>query len=358
MSQNRSVVLALFVSLMLGASSCSIKENAAKATENSGRAADNSARAADAAAASREEIANGRIAQRTSNASNSRRDAFNSMLEMKSFEMKLTEASKYVKAFEYQYWSGQRYDTPEYLDRLYHDAMKEFFRSVTEAYGDKSIVGEKISALSLDEIQKDKNLNILALAVSMHGLSNMQELVTIPKIKQEDIAVSMYELMKRALRKAEKVDKGELDYSELKEYESTVFYYRDTVIALMNARINMFLTMTLTKVSNIKKGKLEAIKLYTASSFDSNFTTLNLGEQKQVNKFVETAGKVVTFMQELGLGPEYDSTVHNLFLKMRYPNSDGAELKTLSIQGQTYHKEFLDQLEVMFKVGSEKLSAR
>lgn len=358
MSNNRSVVLALFVSLMMGASSCSMTENAEKASENSGRAADNSGRAADEASASREEIANGRIAQRTSNSSSSRRDAFNSMLEMKSFEMKLTEASKYVKAFEYQYWSGQRYDTAEYLDRLYHDAMKEFFRSVTEAYGDASIIGEDISALSLNESQKDKNLNVLALAVAMHGLSNMQELVTIPKIGQEDKAVSMYELMKRALIKADKVEKGEMEYSELKEHESTVFYYRDTVIALMNARINMFLTMSLTKISNIKESKIEAMKLFTVNSFDSKFNGLNLGEQKQVNQFVETAGKVVTFMNELGIKPGYDSSIYGLFLKMRYPKQGSDKFNTLSVQGQEYQKEFLEHLGIMFNVGDQKLSRK
>lgn len=330
--------------------------------ENAEAAKDNSGKAAEAAGQSREEIANSRMMQRSGGSSTSRREALKAIQDMKSFEMKVTEASKFVKAFEYQLWTGQKYDTEEYLLALYDDAMREFFRGVIEVNG-----GEPITKTELNPFRsgltgksqklKDRDMNVYALAVAMHGIHNVQRHVTVPREVKLKTEISIYDLIKKALTKIEKVEKGDMDFSKLEEYEYTVYNYKNEALKLINARANMFLVMNLAKVSSLKDNKIDALLLGLSkvkNYFNSKFPELNLGEKKRANDYVDAAKKVKVFQESIGLTTELMPKLKTYYRKMRLPKE--GEISTMSGNDAALMQEHRDLLSNFFKIEGAKIS--
>lgn len=342
--KKKSVSLLMVISLAFTLTSCDMADNAEKASENSGKAA-------KAAGDSREEIANSRLMSRSAGASASRRKALDGVMKMSSISMKVTEASKYVKAFEFQLWTGQRYDTKALRDRMYEDAMSELFRSIEELYG-KPIAGESLSPFKAKRKAKNRNMNVYALAVSMHGVHHLQDISTTNKnYSGKD---SIYSIIKSSLKSIAKVESGEQTFAALKDHEVVVYNYKQEALALIQARYNMLLTMNIAKVSELKKSTLSGLKLiYTKRSFKSKITTLNLGEQAEANKYLNTALKVKTFMNEINEAMIINSKLAKLYSKMRINESEDDEsiLTKSSEKQQSYkniseHKRLLEKLEL------------
>ncbi len=190
---NKTLSLLLMITLTF---SCGKLEEMGK---NAEAAKDNSGRAADAAGESREEIAYSRLMGRSGATSAARRKDFTTMLEMESFEMKVTEAAKYLKGFEFQLWTGQRYDSNKYLNALKTDAVNEIFRSTVEAFGDTSIVGQEINPIRVSSGKKDRDLNVMALSVALHQVHAVQKHITVEFNGTLDESETMLSLLKSAL---------------------------------------------------------------------------------------------------------------------------------------------------------------
>ncbi len=342
MFKNKTASALILMSLALTLPSCEMADNAAKASENSGKAA-------KAASDSREEIANSRLMARSGAASASRREALEGIMAMDSISMKITEASKYVKSFEFQLWTGQRYDTQAYKESMYEDAMSELFRSVEELYG-KPIAGQELSPFKAFSGAKNNNMNVYALAVSMHGVHQVQGVSTTNKAyKGED---SIYDIIKNSLRSIKKVENGTESFSSLKEHEIVVYNYKEEALALIQARYNMLLTMNLAKVSDLKKSTVSGLSLlYFKKSFDSKITNINLGEQKEANKYLDAALKVQDFMQEIGERTIVNDKIAKIYSKMRISQTDSVIISDITTMEQRQsnsnvdeHKSLLDKL--------------
>jgi hypothetical protein len=340
---------------LAGTTSCSKLDDMGK---NAKAASDNSGKAATAASDSREEIAHSRMMQRSGGSSQSRREALAALKEMDSFEMKVTEASKFVKAFEYQLWTGQKYDTEEYLLQLYDDAMKEFFRSLVEVNGAQSILDTDTNPFrAFNKSKKDRDLNVFALAVSMHGIHNVQEHVIVPREVKRKTTISIYDIIKMALVKIEKVEKGLMNNADLEEFEHEVYANKDVAMRLINIRANMLLTMNLVKVSNLKGSKIDALLLGSSrlnNRFNSKFPSLNLGEKRQANKYLDGARKVKVFLESIGHEVVLLSKLKTYYSKMRLPKD--SSISTMSKNDAQYISEHKALLGNFFKVKGQVLS--
>jgi hypothetical protein len=340
--KNKTASTFMLLSFAFTIASCEMADNASKAAKNSGRAA-------DSAVSTGEEVANSRIMVRSGATSTSRREALEGIMAMDTISMKITEASKYVKAFEFQFWTGQRYDTQPLKERMYEDAMSEFFRSIEELYG-KPIAGAKLSPFKAFSGAKSKNINIYALAVSMHGIHHVQEVSTINKGYKGE--VSIYSLIKDSLKSIKNIENGSKAFSSLKEHEVVVYNYKEEALALIQARYNMLLTMNLAKVSELKKSTVSGLSLlYFRKTFESKITNLNLGEQKEANKYLDAAVKVKTFMSEIGEVMITNDKVAKLYSKMRIANEDSTMIYDVTTMEQRErnatleeHKSLLDKL--------------
>jgi hypothetical protein len=311
--QNKTASTLMLLSFAFTFASCEMMDNAKSASVNSGKAA-------KAASDSREEIANSRLMARSGAASASRREALEGIMAMDTISMKITEASKYVKAFEFQLWTGQRYDTQSLKERMYEDAMSELFRSVEELYG-KPISGAELSPFKALSGAKSKNMNVYALAVSMHGIHHVQEVNTTNKAYSGE--VSIYSIIKDSLKSIKNIENGSKAFSTLKEHEVVVYNYKEEALALIQARYNMLLTMNLAKVSELKKSTVSGLSLlYFKKTFESKIKNLNLGEQKEANKYLDAAVKVKRFLSDIGEMVITNDKVAKLYSKMRISNDD------------------------------------
>ncbi len=320
----------LILVLATGLTSCSKLKDM---SDNAEAAKDNSGRAADAAQESREEIANGRLLTRSGGASLARREALEALKKWESFEMKVTEGSKFVKALEFQTWTGQKYDDESYLESLRVDGVREFFRATYELNGGEETTLEDLSPFQLKEKNKAQNLSVLALAVAMHGIHNYQEHVS----SKDDEAISLYELLKRSLREIKKVEEGTIGYDDLKPHQQIVYEYKNVAIAMTKARLNMFMTMSLIKTTNLNdKGLIglgALLKTKKMGKLEAKFLKLHLGQQNAANKYLDAAIKVKVFLEEIGESTELFEDLVKLYGKVELgqsndfnqPNYDSSE---------------------------------
>jgi len=353
---NKLLLSSTLIVSLAGFISCSKIDDMGK---NAKAASDNSGKAAKAAAESRLEIAHSRMMQRSGGSSASRREALKSLQEMKSFEMKVTEASKFMKSFEYQLWTGQMYDTEEYLLQLYDDAMKEFFRSIGEVNDGKSILETETNPFrAIGKNKKDRDFNVFALAVAKHGIHNVQKHVIVPREVARKTTISIYDLIKKALVKSIQVDNEEISEAELEEWEYEVFKNRRVALRLINIRANMLLTMNLIMVSNLKQSKVDALLLGSKvfnNKFTSKFSKLNLGEKRAANKYLDAAKKVKTFMQSIGMDLELLSKLETYYKKMRLPKSE--VISAMSGGHANYVNEHIELLGNFFEIDGIKLKS-
>jgi hypothetical protein len=325
--------------------------------DNAKVASDNSGKAATAAGESREEIAAGRLMTRSGSTSQSRRESFLSMLEMDTLAMKITEASKYVKGFEFQLWTGQKYDTKDYLDVLYEDALQEFFRSLYEANGDKSLAKSDFSPFKLiGKGSKERTANIYALALAMHGEHNVQKYVIVPNKEELDDTTSIYTLIRDTLVKIRLVEQGKRSFAELKPFELAVYDYREDAIALMQARYNALLTLAVARLSPLKDGKVEALNtLYLKRSFNSRFLQLNLGQQYQTNVYLDAAVKVKRLLKEVGVEAEIIKPLDKLYKKMILPTGHDDQIATSQSISKEEFNNHLMHLSKLYQIKDHRL---
>ena len=321
--------------------------------ENAKAASDNSGDAAEAASESREEIAYGRIMGRSGESSKARRDALSSLMDMKSFEMKATEASKYLKSFEFQLWTGQRYDTSKYLNALKKDALEEFFRSLVEINGDNDVATTDFNPVK----KKDLQLNVLAISVALHSVHTVQEHITTDHKKTLENAESMYSLIKRSLLSAQKVQRGTMDFEDLKSYERVVFKYKKEALKILQGRIDMLIMMALCKISPIKDSMYQGFKLvYLGRPFNSRYINLELGLQATINKYIEKAKATSDFLRSIGNAGKVSKSVETILTKMKFtPNSKLKGKNRVHPQAKENRDIFFRNLSHFVRVQSGKI---
>ncbi|MCB9091298.1 MAG: hypothetical protein H6621_10340 [Halobacteriovoraceae bacterium] len=348
-------------------------DNAKQATKNSGRAADaaevsadnsgraadsaeesavNSGRAAEAAEQSREEIAEARMMSRKGESSMSRDEYFSRLKsdeETTTFAHKVAMAAKYYKAFEFQVWTGQRYDTIEYREKLFKDAINEYFRKIQDLTEGKNLADYNASPLGLGD--KNNANAIMALAVAMHEKNGLQDYVLANTQKDVEI-LSFYKLMEKASLRVADVEKEEIYFKDLKEYEEDASYYRDEFVELVNLRYNMLLIMGLTKISGMGEslaGMVTFLKM-GISKWETRFTTLDLGQRNKVNLWLENSLKAKDLLERLGVEPRMYSDV-----KKRLQNMTRPAEHTLTHYFQSHRENeaqyayFIEQLDKLLK---------
>lgn len=280
----------LLLSISVASTSCKMMENAETAAKNSGNAA-------KAAGDSREEIANSRLLGRSGGSSASRREAFNALKELNTFEAMRIEASKYMKAFEFQLWTGQRYDDQAKKNQFIYNSVVELFGSITE------LTGKKVSVAKLSPFKltgSTKSLRVYALATQLDQLHDYQVHATEQGINSE--SMSMYDILKKGLLSAVEAEKGLLDLDSMDKYEKAIHNYKADIIALFKARHDMYLTASLAMISDIKKNALTGLWISSIGNFQSKYMSLNIREQKTVNeKMLEKALETKEFLSSIGV---------------------------------------------------------
>ncbi|MEO0336341.1 MAG: hypothetical protein AAF202_08095 [Pseudomonadota bacterium] len=316
--------------------------------DNAKAASDNSGKAADAAEESREEIANARILGRAGEASQARREAVASLMSAQSFEHKATEASKYVKAFEYQMFTGQRYDTESTYEIMLKDTMEEFFRSLVELNGDQSIVEYDFSPFSPFADTRSQELNVYAVAAALHKVHHYRESVG------KEPPASLFDVLSTALSEISKVEAGQMSVDDLKSHQVVVYRNYEEAIALMQARMNMIMIVALGKFSDRldKTSTLIGAKigLSQEASYEVGFMDLNRAQKDYILLVLDYASETAEVLNGQGYEPEFlgELTAHYNTLTFHSISEDSEGFQSLSIDDQQLGKEFVAGVKKFF----------
>lgn len=358
----------LFTFLFLSAfafTSCSkledMSKNATKASENSGKAA-------EAASESREEIANGRVMTRAGAAKDARAKALERMKERKSIEGKVVEAATYFKAFEYQLWTGQRYDNQEYLDSLIEDAMNEIYRNLKELNNDKRISKTNPTAFRINPWRKKRDANLLAFSLGMHkvhGLQITRDPISNTPVEVEfsDEGTSVLDIIKSSLKRIREYENGFLAYGELKPYEVVVYENIEEFTTLVNVRYNMILTLALAEISNVEESTIEGFSSIILpsswNSLDNEYMEINDAKKRKANKYITEAAKLRNFMLDHGFTNFMYNPIEKSFKRMKNPSRSDEDIVILSNNEQDNVRAYYEALETIFEVeGSRVIGVR
>lgn len=286
------------------------------------------------------QVDDGKLMQRKSEASNKRIDIFfNELRETKEFAAKITLAATFFKAFEYQTWTGVGIDTPEYREVLKKDAVAEFFRNLTAL---KERIDKKRNLLFFKEKVKTNSndtdvLSLYALAVAMHKNHYQQIRLDDSGKATQDIAdeffhveegfekQSMYQLIKSALVHQVQEEQNESVHADIKPYIKEVLIYEELAEELIHLRHEMLLSMALAKISDIQKTGVPGLGIKAKMRYlkwDAKYPELNLSQQDNVNKYLETALKAKVFLEdELGVNPRVSKNIRKIYKNMRMDDS-------------------------------------
>jgi hypothetical protein len=356
-------LLSYLVLLTMLFSSCSklegMSKNATKASENSGKAA-------KAASESREEIANGRIMSRAGAARTARRDSLENMKKLKTVEGKVVEAATYYKAFEYQLWTGQRYDTDEYLESLMEDAMNELYRNLSELNKGKSILDTNPTAFRILPWRLKRDSNLLAMALGLHKLHGLQMTVN-PQLLNDysinsafkDDGMSPLDLIKDAMIKINEYENGFLSYGEFKPHEVVVYENLEEFRGLLNTRYNMILTLAIAELTDVDENSFSAIaSLILPTSWKklkSEYMDINDAKKRKANKYLDEAFKLKDFMQSVGLAPYMYNDIQKIFKKMVHPSRADEDMLILSVDDQRNINDYYGALENLFEISGNRI---
>lgn len=240
-----------------------------------------------------------------------------------AIEGKLSYAAKFHKAFEYQLWNGESFDTESYREELLDDAISEYFRQNLEIYNNlkesKNIFGKsKLERMSPLKTSTKRNYEaaFYAIATTMHMNNHHQEFVA-HNGKEFEIT-SIYDIIVTALKK-------ERNGENMPAYMEKVITgkNKELSLALLNARFNFLVALAVSdmttqenmnvanktqaflfKLSGGKVGKIE---------LSSIFETSNTVTQKQINEYLLAAIKTRTIIKDiLDLDVKMDKTLQSV----------------------------------------------
>lgn len=259
---------------------------------------------------------------RTKEAQETRDRAFEAMNDAEVFEDKLTEAAAYHQGFEFHMWNNgaTKEDTPAFREELLVSAVDEYFRAL-QRYMDEAKNPAEVSPTNEDNWAQ----NLMVLAVTMHELHHHQKNLIHEHPELQEFTI--LSVVKESLKLQQKINAGELKQTDLRPYQNALLFWHDEAINMLRYRYNILMTMTLVKVSEVKKkpsfGLFGIAGLYIKAKhlyfkWDSKFPSLVESRQAKINDFITEAIKTRDFLNEIGAEVELDSKVKKAFSKMQH----------------------------------------
>lgn len=263
------------------------------------------------------------------------------LLEASSFQQKVTEAAAYLKAFEYQYWTGEEAagDDQHIREEKMMIAAQEFFRFLAELI---SLTKEQ----EIDDIfdpsitMKNKTaMAINAISLALHQIDDYQKIL----IEEQGIKkVHMLNMIKDSLLKLRPLETGEISFASLKDYEKEVLENAELAQAILKIRVNTFSSMALSKVSDIShKGDAGKFMMMTLG-WDAHYHTLNIAQQDKVLRYLREGNKTRDYLLTLGANNDdlIDSNLRTLWSKMRVEESSCPAENLCNREKETRESEF------------------
>ena len=231
---------------------------------------------------------------------------------------KLTYASQYFMAFEFQLWKDAGNDDATYLDVLRNDAVSEFMREMH-----RFIPRNK----SLSPASKNNDMKSLyALVAVMESINaNSVQRPTEP----EDLG-GMLELLRRGLAAGAEVKALNLANDSLPKYQKSVLEFQSDAVYLLNLRANVIPAMLVTVLASDNGHKLNLIELVRHMMWRWTAHVKNMNES-QLESYAILMTKVEATrhaLRQIGEQSPVDGKLKKIIKHMRFSSSDFSAIST------------------------------
>jgi hypothetical protein len=264
-----------------------------------------------------------------------RNQVLHEMEEATSLQKKISEAGVYFFAFEFQLWKGDARDNGQTLDQLYDCAMQEFTRILHDYLPDDLT---KVDVTSI--VTNTKMENLEALAATMHQVN----------VTAKPGALSMLDLIKNVLQIKNQLDNGIIAEASLKDWQREGLLNYQELVYMVQMRANFLPVMTLAQISKIgSSGKISQDKdflSYELSSWNSDFSNINLEQLVTYTNWMNEADVDATFLQSVGESVQANKDVQKVYGNMKIVDGD---LKGLPSAGQSARKSALTSFKSSYE---------
>ncbi len=278
-----------------------------------------------------------------------RKEAMEVFTNNPSIAHKLSAAATYVRAFEFQSWNGDAFDTAENREELFKDALEQFFEEIQQFFGTE--------VLPMSNSQKV----IYAIAANLHRLDPIQGKGAA---KVNDHAVSMLDLIEQGLRAKPAVNSGALHGKAIKESVAIVLQNEKYAVQLIKARQNFLLLLAFSKMIGLREGPLGVLDglIYENGNkkIYGNLENQNRAEISAYNKFIRSSLRSRRILLELGEDASLEGNLIKLDLREIYskiqPLAHNSTYNTLSLAQKKTIMDFSNLTQVVLMSDSDFLA--
>lgn len=220
-----------------------------------------------------------------------RTQAWDRLNNSRSVDAKLSAASAYHMAFEFQTWKGTGLDTLERREKLFYDGLAEYYRNI---YG----VADQ-NNWSLNVLSKANGMNTLyALAGTLEKINANQSIF----LKNGEKEASFLNLFQEAIVSFKASNEPSYDIELLPEYLEEAAEFRQLTIYLLNLRHNILSGLVISKLARMDKATNRVAELMrqgrTVFPWKPNMTeySKNSGMLKRIMMYINMANETRDFL--------------------------------------------------------------
>ncbi|MCC6276714.1 MAG: hypothetical protein IT289_02220 [Oligoflexia bacterium] len=284
-----------------------------------------------------------------------RRQSLDRMNQSRVMEVKLSEATTFFMAQEFQVWKGVGSDDLNRREMLKGQAASEFFRIVKEwTTKDRSLSPGS---------SENRVMNLYALTTALHTISEDQARVTqalrVPP-------VSMLSIIRQSLFALADIKKGKRSAQNLPAYMTEVINNDELAIYLLQLRYNFLVGMALANVTTLNLAGHAGCSEGYMSCLDAGLTNLrdmmnkarmylfdwkptlsqkNVVQVQVYNSFLAEALRTRELLTILGKPAPLNGLVRKILSNMQIVENSEETLKDLGSEITHYHSYITEILK-------------
>lgn len=236
-----------------------------------------------------------------------RRAAFRGVIESKSHEKKLSEASLYYAGFEYQLFNGVGLDSENgRREKLILSGIQQFFKDIYEVYNYDPEVNPLADPTLSEAANLEASFNALAAALHKDNPKQKEALEALKVRGVENYQETHFlKIIKEALSKKQDLQEGKLSLAQISDIHREVLNNEQIAIKLLQARWSFLLVSALDKNIQFKKGghyyKYLVSGWKLVAKWDLDFAKLNKSQIEEQHLYIKKALETREFLQQLGI---------------------------------------------------------
>jgi hypothetical protein len=250
---------------------------------------------------------------RQDGAYNRTREFFDSLRAEPSLDRKFTMAGRYYGAFEFQLFKTG-IDTEERREFHYFEAMQIFLRDIRS-------LGIREHGYDVSPSSDSNDLKTLqALAAALFKVNPNQEFYS----KKEGYEkVSFLDLIERTLSLKAGTDTGEIDHTQLPEYQQEILYEWKNVVYMLQLRANVLAAKVMIEIKPEIADSIWTKGLTYLFDWNANLQDDSGVQLAKWSTGLEMSNDTRDYLKGIGVDPRIDSKL----LKV-YRNMDLGELSS------------------------------